>query len=191
MTWLATILANEHRRLEKGPWAAAEEFCKGASRSHDLRCDTDECDRSCCFVEPFVLSGEAPVIAARLLQDDMEATRSRLLAFQARPGTTDRCPLQSPETGLCEVYDVRPFLCRVYLVTKSGGSCGSVNAGIVDITKIVSILQRASYAGPLHEALIVILSRYGHQGLSTKRLAAKYERIGRMKPSKKRRRKRR
>ncbi len=149
--------------LERGAWAAAESFVSGACESMPIRCGTELCDRSCCIGIPYTLVGESQLIAERLSTPIMKPARDRVLAHDGIPSRA-RCPLQDPRTGLCEVYDIRPFLCRTYLVPSATGPCATDGCDLVDATKLSDMAIRLAYSGSLIENLLMILARHGFRG---------------------------
>lgn len=61
---------------------------------------------------PYLTKGEALVAAAAL----RALGQTRVAAKQ-----DGNCPLLDPETGLCQVYEARPFGCRTHFCNAAGG----------------------------------------------------------------------
>lgn len=174
-TLQSAMLERDRRTLEAGAWSAAEEFATGAASQFTLRCGTEACDRSCCIGVPFALTGEIQIIAHELAKPELEQARKRVLAHDGKQ-TRKRCPLQNPSTGLCEVYDVRPFQCRVYLVPCATVRCNEAGCQQVDSTRLSDMAILTSYAGGLVQGLHMVLARYGFTGPGAARAQMEVER---------------
>jgi Fe-S-cluster containining protein len=91
------------------------------SRRTPIRCPAG-CGACCEHFEPQVVSAEAELVAAFLLQNipPSELVRSLVVEEAVSPAATSqeqgrRCPYYSSlPAGHCAIYPVRPLVCRVY-----------------------------------------------------------------------------
>jgi len=129
---LRACLDRTRKDLDRGPWELAQHITDQCQIRDKVECfKPGRCSGACCFGNPDVLSGEVPLIAARLMDPHMGECLKRVMQMDLLDDYA-RCPLQDPESMLCEVYDIRPYVCRIYMVVlQDGGACGTTSAGLV------------------------------------------------------------